>query len=313
MYIMRNAAYSFGVVSRMIGEVCGYKEIPLVSIPNDYVMFIGNPDAGMRSYLMNKVKWTKIVYSVLEGITRNSAVVDFFNSLKADHYTPSNYARKYHLLSGFSDLEVVPHAIKLGPVNTRYTNKGERVFGYLSGYLERKYPYFLRFLFDKLDHTVKWYVKTSGPNPFLQFFDKYDNKIYGDHDIESYYQSIDVYVNFGSGGGFEMTPLEAIGRGIPTIIPDMPLFRETIISKWRNYPLVVDGMDDFYTWKFGDYIIPVWYYSTDHMAKIINEIANMPPSVYRDLKDEFVSKGPEFVKQYYPLSLYKRFCPNDNT
>ena len=307
--IIRGGAYSFKKVALDISKVTGFAITDKPYIVRDNSIIINNPETFMSRAMTFNFGRIKALYSVLEGTNLDLRTVDHISSWakqwKIKVFTPTKYSKFFHELLNFENVEVLPHAIELpNQINNRYPK--QRIFSYMAGYMERKYPKFLEKTF-KRTQNVYYYIKTSGVNPFLKYFKQYDFDIYKDIDISNYYLNIDVYVNFSNAGAFEITPLEAISYGIPTIIPDIPLFRETILQYWNNYPLLVKGNNDYYIWKGFGFNIVCWYYDPIDLANIINNINDMSSEQYYNLKQEFIEKGRKMVKEHYPLSLYERF------
>jgi len=307
--LIHSPPYSLKKVSQQISKVTGYTVLDKATWTKDDIIIISNPDDFMARVIALNFRRVKAIYSVMEGTSINFRTIDHISNWSNMYgikvFTPSKYSKFFHDIENFNNVEVLPHAIETPlNINNRYPDK--KVFGYISAYMERKYPKFLEETF-KRTQNVYYYIKTSKNNPFNKYFKQVDTEIYKDTPISDYYLNIDVYVNFSNGGGFEMTPLEAISYGIPTIIPDIPLFRETILQYWNNYPLLVKSNNDYYIWKCCNFAIVCWNYDPIDLANIINNINDMNKEQYYNLKQEFVEKGIPLVKEHYPLSLYERF------
>jgi len=301
--------YSIRKIAHQISQITNYPVLNMPSWTQDNVILINNPDDLMARTMTLNYRRIKAIYSIMEGTNIKYITIDHItnwvtqNNIKV--FTPSKYSKFYHDIQNFKNVEVLYHGIETPTgINNRYPNK--KIFGYIGAYIERKYPSFIKFTLEKTPN-VYYHIKTSNNNPFNKYFKKVDTEIYKDTPISDYYNNIDVYVNFSNAGAFEMTPLEAISYGIPTIIPDIPLFRETILQYWNNYPLLVKGNDDYYIWECCNYAIVCWNYDAVDMANIINNINDMNKEQYYNLKQTFIERGIPLVKEHYPLSLYERF------
>jgi len=307
--LIHSPPYSLKKVSQQISQITRYPILDKATWTKDDIIIISNPDDFMARVMVLNFRRIKALYSVMEGTSINFRVIDHISSWSNQYdikvFTPTKYSKFYHDIENFSNVEVLPHGIEIpNQINNRYPDK--KIFGYIGAYMERKYPSFIKFTLEKTPN-VYYHIKTSKNNPFNQYFKQVDTEIYKDTPISDYYNNIDVYVNFSNAGAFEMTPLETLSYGIPTIIPDIPLFRETILQYWNNYPLLVKGNNDYYIWKCCNYAIVCWNYDAMDLANIINNVNDMNKEQYYNLKQTFIEKGIPLVKEHYPLSLYKRF------
>jgi len=307
--LIHSPPYSLKKVSQQISQITGYPVLDKGTWIKDNIIIVSNPDDFMARVMALNYRRVKAMYSVMEGTSINFRVIDHISSWSNQYgikiFTPTRYSKFYHDIENFNNVEILYHGIETPTeINNRYPDK--KIFGYISAYMERKYPSFIKFTLEKTPN-VYYHIKTSKNNPFNKYFTIVDTEIYKDTPISDYYNNIDVYVNFSNAGAFEMTPLETLSYGIPTIIPDIPLFRETILQYWNNYPLLVKGNNDYYIWKCCNYAIVCWYYDAVDLANIINNVNEMSKEQYYNLKQTFIEKGVPLVKEHYPLSLYKRF------
>ena len=307
--LIHSPPYSLKKVSYDISKVTGYPVLDKATWTKDDIIIISNPDDFMAKTMSLNYRRIKALYSVMEGTSINFRVIDHISSWSNQYdikvFTPTRYSKFYHDIENFNNVEILYHGIETPlNINNRYPDK--KIFGYIGAYMERKYPFFIKLTLEKTPN-VYYHIKTSKTNPFNQYFKQVDTEIYRDTPINDYYNNIDVYVNFSNAGAFEMTPLETLSYGIPTIIPDIPLFRETILQYWQKYPLLVKSNNDYYIWKCCNYAIVCWNYDTIDLANIINNINDMNKEQYYNLKQTFIERGIPLVKEHYPLSLYERF------
>lgn len=311
--IIPSTPYSLQNEAKIISNYLGYSIGNNKLFYNDKIIAISNPDAILRRILMSNKKNVRIVYSVLEGVLINTVTMNslkmYIDMYKPIIYTPSLISKFYHELSGIKINDIIHHAIQLpANINNRY-NPETKVFSYASGNIERKYPKFLKPMFEKMkqENKIYFYIKGKWNVVYKNYVKQYDETMYNDTPIENYYLNIDVFVNLSGAGGFERMPLEALSYGIPAIIPDIPLYRETILQYWNNYPLRVKSTKNYYIWNIGDYNIPIFEYDIMEMYDLMKQINDMNKEQYYDLKMTFIEKGRELVAKHYPISLYDRF------
>jgi len=280
---------------------------------NELIIGIGNPDPNMERILRFNRKNVRKVYLVIEGTSVNTMTINniklYINTYKPEVYAPSKLSKFYLELMDIQINDVIHHAIELPEKYNQRFNPEKKIFSYASGMLERKYPYFLEPMFKKMKEESKiyFYIKGGGNVRYRDYVSQYDETMYSNTDISEYYMNIDVFVNLSGTEGFGLMPLEALSYGIPTIIPDISIFRETILQYWNNYPLLVKSTGNYYIWKFGEWRIPVFEYDVMEMYDLMKQINEMSKEQYYDLKMQFIEKGRKMISEHYPLSLYDKF------
>ncbi len=308
--VISTLAYSIKKAGNDIAKQINGKVGNLGYYLNDLIVAVGNPDSVMARILTYNRKNVRKVYLIIEGIADNmfyvNTIRNIINMYKPTVYAPSKYVKFYLELMDIKVNQVLPHAVDFPPQYNHRLYPKKKVFSYASGMLERKYPYFLEPMFKKMkeENQIYFYIKGSGNVRYKDYVSQYDETMYTDSDISEYYMNIDVFVNLSGTEGFGMMPLEALSYGIPTIIPDIPIFRETILQHWNNYPLLVKSTSNFYVWKFGEWRIPVFEYDAMEMYEIMKQINDMNQEQYYDLKMQFIEKGRKMIAEHYPLSLY---------
>ena len=304
LYILPTNPFSIIRVAEDIATVLGGKVIRGFFNPRALsgdVILVGNPDAHAR-LLYDAVKDNEkikniILYLVCEGIFEVNQVNWLWN-VKGHIITPSNYVAEKFEDVGVNVTDVIPHGVS----HFGNPKEKENIFGYVSGYMKRKYPDYLNPQFYSFIRNIDFRVITTSNNPYAKYFGKV---IYGDYklgydDIIRFYNSINFYVNLSDAEGFGLTVLEAMAMGSVAIIPNLPVFKE-----FYPYNLV---MYFNITWK--RYYEPFSFEHIEHFEYDVNDLLNkmlealnMDSDTYKILSRYSI----EFAKNYSISNTYTKF------
>lgn len=305
VYVLSCPAFSIVKVSKQLAKVLNAKLMLGYFKPQSVsgaVIIVGNPHLWERRLYYSVKTWGKpkefIFYITLEGNIRRNflPMIQWLND--GTIITPSHYAREKLEEAGFYVTDVIPHGVEVyGEAKTR----NNKTFGYIAGYLKRKYPKY------GVEAVKEFNVKviTTSNNPYLKYFDvvttrEYDENSVPDQMIYDFYRKIAFYVNLSDAEGFGLTPLEALAFGTPVIAPRYPPLTEFLPS----FTLWVDVTGEVWYENWGNWLdIEHHEYSSDSMRNRIIEAINMNDKEYHRLS----SKCLEHAREYDIYRVYSRF------
>lgn len=259
----------------------GYYRPQEVRGPTILVGGLGPPE-------FNNIRWIRklgspnplILYVACEGPLRPGWVRLIYPYIRdAIIIAPTEYVRDKLRASGLDVAGVIPHGVRAFGLNPKYYNN--KVFGYVGGYLKRKYPeYGIRALeLAKL----KPLAITTPDNPYRdRFIVVRDDEYKGcpDEAIQAFYRSLNFYLNLSDAEGFGLTVLEAMAFGCIPILPKLPVF---------NYlpeygPIWVPITGDKWLEPWGGWLyIEHYRYRPEDMAEAIAKAKAMAHTDYMQL------------------------------
>ena len=296
VYVLSCSPYSVTKVARDIAHA---NDFTLVNgYYNPYKLhgtgiLVCNPDFEARRIVSLTKNLRFILYLVTEGPIRTDV------RWVKDHYvvTPSKYAKAKLEGAGVNVDDVIPHGVRFVSQPRTHNN---RVFGYIGGYMRRKYPtYGIEALKRVNINTI---VITTPNNPYINLFKIVDTRAYtlGDHVINSFYSMISWYLNLSDSEGFGLTPLEACAMGVPVIAPRLPVFTETLPP---NATLWVELTGETWYEPHRFELVEHFVYSTESMVRRLIEAQGMSDARYAALSRE----AYEWCKQFDYRTVYRRF------
>ena len=280
---IRDRAYSMWLQANLIGgaladeflvHVHRWPGVPFMQA--DAYIFISNADWVREEHLARVRAKKYILYLVIEGPFYNPKLKDIAAKYNAYVVSPSKYAAsKIEESTKLRVDEVVPHGIAYLPPDSPPGKAYD--FLYVGEYQSRKLPpwglmaaYLLR---DRL-------TLVSSPNVEdvrrLGVRELWANVKAGivlgyrgatDSVLRRLYATHRFYLNLSANEGFGITPLEAMAFWEIPIIPDIPVFRETIPD--CAYRVPIDGSTKYF-WRFGNIMIEMFYYSPFKMYDVAN-------------------------------------------
>jgi len=267
----------------------------------DIAIILGNPHLYERN-LYNYIKDNKkdvqfIFYIVLEGniIPSFIPMIQYLND--GIIITPSNYAKAKLEQAGFKVEKVIPHGVEVYGYAKASNTKG---LGYISGYMERKYPNYLFPHIGKFKDN--FYVITNNINPYKQYFNVVSTNEYNldDSFIYSFYKRLSFYLNISDSEGFGLTPLEALAFGNPVIAPRY----EPLTEFLPNFTLWVNTKNEKRYENWGNWLhIEHNIIDVDDLLKKVEIALNMSDNEYKELS----YKSLEYSYKYDVTNVYVNF------
>lgn len=247
-------------------------------------LIIGNPhfwEKRLHDALIRYVgSGNFIFYMTVEGNIRKHFLHNIEYLRDGVIVAVTNYVKQKLRLAGFDVDKVIYHGVD---IYGDPKSENRKVFGYIAGYLKRKYPLYGISAIMKAD--IDFRVITTANNPYKKYFssvisDKEYTRFVTDQMIQDFYKSISFYLNLSDAEGFGLTPLEAMAFGNPVIAPDIPPFREFL----PDFTLWVRATGKVWYENWGNWLdIEHWIYSPNEMVRQINRALSMSDSTYGDL------------------------------
>jgi glycosyltransferase involved in cell wall biosynthesis len=254
-------------------------------------IILGNPNNELFR-LASAVRHTNpILYVTVEGPLNVRPTW-----MKAFHVVAvSNYVKEKLEEADIPVSMVIHHGVDVMP---KLKLSNNRTFGYIAGYMKRKYPLYGIEALKRAGVRLK--AITNKTNPFLDALDPIlEAYTLPPSAIQEFYYQIAWYLNLSDSEGFGLTPLEACASGTPVIAPEIPPLKEILPSS----TLWVRLTGEVWYEQFSFEMIEHFVYDIEHMVKRIEEAKEMGNERYAALSRECVSHG----LRYNIFMTYKKF------
>lgn len=222
------------------------------------------PFASVDSFMQNSKNFARLLamknkiggFDVADSDKISKPAVDLINKIDL-MMVPSNFVKDVYIKSGVTiPVEVLPHGISdkfssSGIVSTdnekimklrRMRQKGKiLVLYFLVHSPHRKGADLVRRVMKRIQrkyNNVYLVVRSKKCDYFSEIRSTCIDSWLSDNDLVALYDSCDICLSPSRGGGFELNALEAVSRGIPTLVPNGGCFTDLM-----NYYIPVELSD----------------------------------------------------------------------
>lgn len=275
------------------------------SMEADAYIFVSNADWVREEHLARVRAKRYVLYLVVEGPFNNPQLRELAARYRAYVVSPSKYAAgKIEESAGVKVDEIIPHGIAYLPPPGPPAKDSD--FLYVGEWQPRKLPpwgimaaYLLRDRLTLVSSPNVEEVRRLGARE-LRASEKAGIVLgappTSGPELARLYARHRFYLNLSANEGFGITPLEAMAFWEVPVVPDIPVFKETIPG--CAYRVPVDYGVQYY-WKFGGIMIEMFYYNPFTMYDVASS-ATWTEARARECA--------EHAKKYYFKDVYRRFA-----